>query len=309
MRAPQGSASWVTIVLAAGGADGLQSAARQSSASLLIAPTWTSIRREAMAMAMGTDPENNYESTDAASKGIVSSLTALVNLFPSIGSSVAPSSNHKGLRSPAEVDRSPAARFGTATGPTTTTEDEVALAVRSSGAPPRTPQELLERIRCDYATHNYLWTGNLDLACFDAQCRFTDPTLSFTGTAQFVRNVQNLQPLVERWVGSCRSELLDIALLEEEGYVQTRWNMVGDLDGLPWKPRINIMGRTKFWFDRPQTNAAKTFRTAYNHKDALHPASDSCSDGCCYRVTYYDESWEVPAYKALLQLVTPAGMF
>jgi hypothetical protein len=32
-----------------------------------------------------------------------------------------------------------------------------------------------------------------------------------------------------------------------KSFVQTRWNMVGDLR-LPWRPRIDVMGQTRFWF-------------------------------------------------------------
>lgn len=59
--------------------------------------------------------------------------------------------------------------------------------------------------------------------------------------------------------------------------------MVGNLTGLPWKPRIDVIGRTKFWF-----------RQAENETDG-------------YQVFFYDECWELPAAKALLQLITPAG--
>ena len=312
MRA-QGILFCFTIALATSGSDCLRGAApaRQTSTPFLVSLPLSSNRRDAMALAMGTDPENNYESTDAVSKGIVSSLTALVNSFPAFGSPVAPSSHHEGPQSTAEDDLLPSlARFGTTTAAaaTTTTEKEGEWDLRSHGAPPFTPQELLERIRSDYVTHNYLWTGNLDVACFDKHCRFTDPTLSFTGTAQFARNVRNLRPFVDWLVGSCRSELLDSAMFEEEGYVQTRWNMVGTLDGLPWKPTINVVGRTKFWFERQPSKAASTaVRTGCHNDEASNTASNPCSDSC-YRVTYYDESWELPAYKTLLQLVTPGRM-
>jgi hypothetical protein len=55
--------------------------------------------------------------------------------------------------------------------------------------------------------------------------------------------------------------------------------MVGDLK-LPWRPRIDVIGRTKFRFQQ--------------------------QDGG-YQVYSYDEVWEMPAGNALLQLITPAG--
>ena len=191
-----------------------------------------------------------YDETDRASQGLVSSLTALVNSI-----SRRPSSNF--TRMMADDD-----------------EDDTA---KNSNAP-TTPQELLRRIEQDYTERNYLWTGDIDLACFDPDCCFTDPTLTFNGTDTFVRNLQNLRPIVDSITTDCRSDLISIKLHQDnDAFVETRWNMVGTLGRLPWKPRIDVMGRTKFWFRHDPY----------------------------YRVVRYDEAWEIPAWKALLQLVTP----
>jgi hypothetical protein len=149
-------------------------------------------------------------------------------------------------------------------------------------APPSSATELMNRIRDDYVVNNYLWTGNIDLASFETDCRFSDPTLSFVGRDKFVSNVENLRIIVDKLVepGDCRSDLLEITLNKEKQYVASRWNMVGKLNALPWKPRIDVIGRTKFWYRKVE-------------------------DG--YRVYFYDECWELAAAKALLQLVTPAG--
>jgi hypothetical protein len=188
---------------------------------------------------------SSYDSSNVASKGVVSSLTNLVNTFSRKKSSM-------------DAD--------------TPQKDS-----------PRSPEELLKRIREDYTRKNYLWTGNIDLTAFDNECTFTDPTLSFTGTDVFVRNIQNLRPIVDALVppGECSSVLLDIQLNKKEGYVKTRWNMVGNLQRLPWKPRIDVIGRTKFWYQKD-----------FDRK---------------FRVVFYDEEWEIPAAKALLQLLTPPG--
>jgi hypothetical protein len=138
----------------------------------------------------------------------------------------------------------------------------------------------MNRIRDDYVLRNYLWTGDIDLACFDENCRFTDPTISFESRDTFVRNTENLNILVDKLASGTKSDLLDISVTED--YVESRWNMVGDLTGLPWKPRIDVIGRTKFWY-RKELN------------------------GGDLRVYFYDECWEMPAGKALLQLITPAG--
>jgi len=243
---------------------------------------------------------STYDDDDAAiSKGIVSSLTDLVN-------SIVPA---RGETNDATASSSSSRQF-------------------SASRPPRSPAELLDRIRGDYDVYNYLWTGNIDVLCFDADCTFRDPTLSFVGTDQFVTNIRNIRPIVD-WLtqegegieeekenardqedgttaaattssarNRCRSDLLDLQLHADEGYVQSRWNMVGTLRALPWKPKIDVVGRTKFWY-RPCTDNGES-----GTDDSV---SDDDSDAPCYKVYRYDEEWEIPAYRALLQLVTPAG--
>ena len=132
---------------------------------------------------------------------------------------------------------------------------------------------------------NYLWTGNIDLACFAPDCQFQDPTLSFTGRDQFVTNVQNLQPILEAvQIANPHSILLDIQ--QTEDYVQTRWNMVGSFGGwLFWKPQLNVIGNTKFWFRPTDERPDKQDQPL--------------------QVYFYEEEWEMPAYKALLQLLRP----
>ncbi|KAL3944466.1 MAG: hypothetical protein SGBAC_001443 [Bacillariaceae sp.] len=180
----------------------------------------------------------SYSDTDAASKGFVSTLTNVFN------AAAAPSEDN----------------------------------TRERRDPPQNVKDLQSRLREDYETNNYLWTGKLDLDCFNESCRFTDPTLTFEGIDKFKQNTDSLIPLVERFVENYQSVLLDIRRTDQ--YVETRWNMVGELNGLFWKPKIDVIGRTKFWF---------------NPED--------------YLVYFYDESWEIPAYQALLQLITPANTF
>lgn len=160
----------------------------------------------------------------------------------------------------------------------------------STETAPSSPRELLERIQKDYTVNNYLWTGNIDTSAFVPDCTFTDPTLSFVGVDKFIENVGNLVPVVNFLLGKeqyNKSDLLDITLNEEQKYVETRWNMVGGLNKLFWKPEINVIGRTKFWYR--EIEGGDTEAPKY------------------YQVYFYDEKWEIPAGLALLQLVTPAG--
>jgi hypothetical protein len=193
----------------------------------------------------------SFSNSDAGSKAIVARLTNLVNVFG------------KPMSEITLVDELP---------------------------PPTSPAELLERIREDYVARNYLWTGDLDLGCFELGCEFTDPTLSFIGRNQFVQNVKNLRPIVDRLITQadrCQSILFDIRVNHENGYLESYWNMVGRLDVLPWKPKIDVIGKTRFWYrDQKATDGEK-------------PNS--------VRIYRYDERWEIPTWMALLQLITTAG--
>mmetsp|Transcript_12168 Transcript_12168/g.15892 ORF Transcript_12168/g.15892 Transcript_12168/m.15892 type:complete len:267 (+) Transcript_12168:99-899(+) len=155
---------------------------------------------------------------------------------------------------------------------------------------PSSPEELLTRIKSDYVDKNYLWTGDIDVGAFERTCKFTDPTLSFSGVDTFVSNVQNLTPIIDALCEGTKSDLLDIQLNKEESYVETRWNMVGDFTGLPWKPRVDVIGRTKFWYREDKSSDSE-----YENVDGR------------YQIYFYDEKWEMSAGKALLQLVTPGN--
>ena len=215
-----------------------------------------------------------FDDTDVASKGLVSSLTNLVNSWVN------------------------GSRTKNAFTTITSSSNSSSTLLDQLSPPPTSPEELLQRIRADYQEHNYLWTGHIDLPCFEEACRFQDPTLEFVGRLQFVENVQNLQPLVNNLIPAAhdkQSRLFSIQLHSENdagGYIQTRWNMVGNFTNLFWKPQLNVVGRTKFWYRRQRQQDD----SSPNNKDA---SSSS------YAVYFYDEVWELPAYQALLQLLIP----
>mmetsp|Transcript_35410 Transcript_35410/g.84568 ORF Transcript_35410/g.84568 Transcript_35410/m.84568 type:complete len:263 (+) Transcript_35410:88-876(+) len=200
------------------------------------------------------DGSSSYETSASAVKGVVSSLTTIANSI---------------------FDQS---------------SREITINTENSNSP-SSPQELMKRIGAEYTENNYLWTGNIDSSSFAADCTFTDPTLSFQGVDKFVSNVQNLVPVVDfllegKTDENSESVLLDIRLNEEESYVETRWNMVGSLKRLPWRPKIDVIGRTKFWYE-----------TELRDDDSVARV----------QVNFYDEQWEIPAGLALMQLITPPG--
>jgi Uncharacterized conserved protein (DUF2358) len=290
-------------------------------------------------------PPLSYDDTDGASRGIVSTLTAMVNSFSSTRRpGITKRSGGGGLHDtiigqvnppwdgvvvPPTTANINAAAASAATSPQSTPRQQQqqppAEVAATTKAPATSPEELLERIRADYVERNYLWTGDLDLSCFVESCRFTDPTLTFVGTDTFRRNTQNLVPLVNDFVTECKSDLLSIRLHRDGdddggggGYVETRWNMVGSLARSPflfWKPRIDVIGRTKFWF-RPTLlkvmgtegggERSSNDNSIANGESASEPSTTSSH---CYKVYFYDEAWEIPAYQALLQLITPPGTF
>jgi hypothetical protein len=227
-------------------------------------------------------PMSSYNTSDGASKGLVSSLTGLVNWF----SDDKKKDMMAAMRPQQQQQKSPIVTNGILPTPTS-------------------PMELFERIRQDYTRNNYLWTGQLDMGCFEESCRFTDPTISFQGTDTFVRNTQNLVPLVESYCTNTQSILLNATLSDQ--YVETRWNMVGSLTGgifRYWQPQINVIGRTKFWYRRQDGQGEEEEE---NEDGSSSDRVDDSDNGRPLKVYFYDEAWEIPAFQALLQLVTPAG--
>jgi hypothetical protein len=234
--------------------------------------------------------DSSYQTSASVIKGIVSSLTSLTNAI-----------------------------FQTA--PTTTDESSNSNSISSYA--PTSPHELLTKISNDYTINNYLWTGKLDTSCFISNCTFTDPTLSFVGVDKYIKNVHNLLPIVNYLLGndndddeqqqssSSRSDLLSITINETDQYIETRWNMVGNFTKLFWKPRIDVIGRTKFWYQQilPPMARSREQRIMVAGDDTTTTTSSTEEEELVYyyQVYLYDEQWEIPAGLALLQLVTKAG--
>ena len=83
----------------------------------------------------------------------------------------------------------------------------------------------------------------------------------------------------------CWSKLLSLGLNTDKGYIQSQWNMVGNLSHLLWQPTIDVVGRTKFWYQLRSFGGANT------------------TNGV--EVLFYNKEWDIPTSKALLQMVTP----
>ena len=142
------------------------------------------------------------------------------------------------------------------------------------------PEELLEGLRSDFVDREYLWSGKITPELYGEGCEFSDPTLSFTGLSTFLENIRNLDPILEKYVpkGRRRVELKTIDLNRDRKQVVATWRMVGDL-ALPWRPRIDLDGRTAFSYDAEAPNSG--------------------------RIVRYRETWEIAPAIALLQILQP----
>jgi hypothetical protein len=185
---------------------------------------------------------STYAKTDDLTKGFVQGLTALTN-------ALSPSS------------------MTTSSLPQTRMKRETRI----------TSLELLQGIKEDFA-NGYFWTGKINPNLYADDCRYTDPTISFTGLATFQRNIASITPLVDRFVGSNIVVLYDCSIDKVNREVRASWRMAGCIK-LPWKPRIDITGSTIYRY--------------------------SPSDG---RIIEYYESWDRPALSTLLQAILPAAV-
>jgi len=141
--------------------------------------------------------------------------------------------------------------------------------------PAVTPRQLTAKLREDFSERGYLFTGEISSEIYDDDCVFTDPTLSFVGLETFERNLAALQPILNVLLGDDRRVILRKGpeLNRRDQSVEAQWRMSGAIR-LPWKPRIELNGATKFSYDPSRKG----------------------------RIVRYDETWEISAADALLQL-------
>ena len=157
---------------------------------------------------------------------------------------------------------------------------------------PATAEALLAGLRADFEEREYLWSGRISPELYGDDCVFTDPTLSFAGLATFLRNLENLEPYIDRFAPASERKvtLFAIRLERERGgdddgesdarpaRVVAEWNMYSPI-ALPWRPRLDLNGTTAFTFEE--------------------------AEGGGLAIARYDEQWAVPAARAVLQLLEP----
>ena len=158
--------------------------------------------------------------------------------------------------------------------------------LRPSSAKPRlyrqsamTFEEVSRGIRGDFR-RGYLFSGEIDEEIYAENCTFTDPTLSFEGLDTFVNNIASIRPLVDIFLDDAVVVLYSLSRASSSPpSLQANWRMSGGLR-LPWKPRIELLGRT-------------TFRL-------------SASQGG--RIVEYFEVWYTEPLQVLSQIFIPARM-
>lgn len=147
-----------------------------------------------------------------------------------------------------------------------------------------TVNEVQEGIRKDFV-NGYLFSGSIDSEIYAESCVFTDPTLSFKGLTRFEKNIKAIKPLIDTFIDDSLVVLYD---LKEASYndnnnneklsIKARWRMSGGLR-LPWNPRIELTGQTRYTLDTTNDN----------------------------RIIDYFETWNLPATTALQQLLQPSA--
>ena len=145
--------------------------------------------------------------TSGATKGLVSSLTALVNAIGRKDASMVPPR----IRAVATLD----------------------------------VKAVLEGLRGDFVEREYLWSGQITPELYAEECVFTDPTLSFSGLDTFEANLENLDPWINRFVPATQRKVvlrsLELVQGKDVDVIEAEWRMVGDL-ALPWRPRLLCAG-------------------------------------------------------------------
>lgn len=103
---------------------------------------------------------------------------------------------------------------------------------------------------------------------------------------QFARNAESLDRISKNLLLSQAVALRDVELNKDDKAIVIWWRMVGDLK-LPWKPRVDVSGRTVFSYDGKPP-----------------PERVDVSDEPL-RIVRYDEQWETDSFDALMQLFRP----
>lgn len=106
-------------------------------------------------------------------------------------------------------------------------------------------QEVVDALMVDYQ-QSYFLTGEFTTSLYAEDCYFADPTISFTGTTLYERNLKLLVPFFEE-------PSITLFSLNEEtgdpGLIRANWQLRTFIK-LPWRPLICVDGCTTYTLDR-----------------------------------------------------------
>jgi hypothetical protein len=128
-------------------------------------------------------------------------------------------------------------QFGKLLASSETNVNKTKMEGRSASARKLDRMEVIAEIKNDYEK-NYFVGGIAEMRGYSDDCVFSDPFVSFKGTARFKTNVANFSNAL-REVDVKVNKIEDV----NEG-VKAYWRFSGIIDALPWRPKLAASGNT-----------------------------------------------------------------
>ena len=138
------------------------------------------------------------------------------------------------------------------------TEDEAPPRTRAFDT--LTSAMVLDGLRRDFVENEYLWSGRITPELYDEDCVFTDPTLTFSGLSTFEANLANLDPYIERFVPPAAAPSSSIRWSSPTTEPSRRGGGSSAASRVPWKPRLDSRGCTRHTPSSDTTRAGRSRR-------------------------------------------------